>query len=154
VRVLVQHHEALCAKLKLHYAHAGGPISLPVFLDLARPILDELLEKSIRWDWIGARVIAVHTEPNADPDYDLPLLSPKIVRRLVNAYSRKSIKNRAQSGHATLALLQAGPALAIQSASSAVTHTKRSGSDPPAASLRQKIAASDDLSKKLGKMDQ
>lgn len=85
----MNHHDRLVQSLKSTYAAAGGPISLPRLLRLAAPKIQTLLDNGVSWRWLGARILAVHSDPESVVPRDIPALDSRQVRDLVAEFSRQ-----------------------------------------------------------------
>lgn len=95
----MSHHDQLVHHLKSACDAAGGPISLPRLLRLAAPTIQALLDNGVPWRWSGARVLAVHRNPEGAIPPDIPDLDASQVRRLAAEYSRQK-RRRSRSTRA------------------------------------------------------
>jgi hypothetical protein len=139
---LVHHLKALCVK-------AGGPISLPALLRLALPKVQFLLGNGVPWNWLGARILAVHRDPEAEISPDLANLDTETVRTLVAEFSRQK-RRRAQPK------LAAEASSASEQSSEACAQQTKPGSDDrvprPNPSPRARIHAAAELNSSIGQL--
>jgi hypothetical protein len=153
--LLERHHRELCEALMRIYESAGGPVSVPAFLSLCQPVIAPLLARRVSWNWVGARILAVHTAPDRFPDPDLPALTKRQVKYLVGAYSRIKSKTRptetpqiTSRPDTSSETYGSPPAVEIR------TSDTNGGADPPAASdARSRIMKNHAVSKQLGHLE-
>lgn len=149
------HHDRLIQALKAHWQDAGGPLSLTAFLKTCRPSIAPLLARGVPWRWIGARVLAVHENPDAEISPDLEPLAGGKVRSLVVLYSR-STRRLDRQDTAAFSAARAAPAAAasrkpLDYAIRALP-TPESGADPPE-DRRARIRQSAAITKKLEQLE-
>lgn len=83
------HHKNLVHDLREHQRAAGGPVSLTQFLRLARRTLGPLRDNRVAWEWITARVLAVHqTMPGEDIPEDIPAARRRSARLISSLWAR------------------------------------------------------------------
>lgn len=88
-----RHHEEFVFVLRECQVEAGGPVSLSQFLRLSESPIRKMRDNRVGWDWIAARVLAVHqTTPETQVPEDIPDARRRSSRLVSSLWSRVAVK--------------------------------------------------------------
>lgn len=87
-----RHHENFVHDLREHQDAAGGPVTLTQFLRLARPAISVLRDNKVAWEWIAARILAVHqTEAGEHIPQGIPAARRRSARLISSLWARVTV---------------------------------------------------------------
>ena len=107
----------------------------------------------MRWSWLGARVLAVHSDPEAEISADLAKLGAEDVRTLVAEFSRQ--KRRKVKGTRNAQSQQAAmdPGPLNEARTEKATQQPEQLARRPVLKSRSSIHAAADLNSSIGKLN-